>query len=102
MDKITQDAMEIAEKICQRKFEEHFDTKLGEKKVYIEKSQMDIYREQMKMWDELGKTHLKKKQSITIRVAEQDIETIKIKASKLGLPYQTYINMLIHKEATKL
>jgi hypothetical protein len=40
MDKISQDAMEIAEKICQRKFEEHFNTKLGEKKVYIEKSHL--------------------------------------------------------------
>ncbi len=45
---------------------------------------------------------LKRKHPITIRVAEQDIEAIKIKASKLGLAYQTYINMLIHKEATKL
>ena len=45
--------------------------------------------------------HLKNKKSITIRVAPQDIEAIKIKASKLGLAYQTYINMLIHKEATK-
>jgi len=62
MDKISQDAIEIAEKICQRKFEEHFNTKLGEKKVYIEKSQMDIYREQMIMWDELGKTHLTQKE----------------------------------------
>ncbi|WP_341763530.1 CopG family antitoxin [Candidatus Tisiphia endosymbiont of Beris chalybata] len=49
-----------------------------------------------------AKMHLKKKHPITIRVAEQDIEAIKIKASKLGLAYQTYINMLIHKEATKL
>ena len=62
MDKISQDAMKIAEQICQRKFEEHFNTKLGENKVYIEKSQMDIYREQMTMWDELGKTHLTQKE----------------------------------------
>jgi len=59
-------------------------------------------QEDFNFFQNAAKTHLKKKQSITIRVAEQDIETIKIKASKLGLPYQTYINMLIHKEATKL
>ncbi|MDD9334465.1 MULTISPECIES: CopG family antitoxin [unclassified Candidatus Tisiphia] len=61
------------------------------------KNQNDI-----KLFQNAAKTHLKRKHPITIRVAEQDIEAIKIKASKLGLAYQTYINMLIHKEATKL
>ncbi|WP_367363673.1 CopG family antitoxin [Candidatus Tisiphia endosymbiont of Nedyus quadrimaculatus] len=56
----------------------------------------------LKLLQNAAKTHLKRKYPITIRVAEQDIEAIKIKASKLGLAYQTYINMLIHKEATKL
>ncbi|WP_425362681.1 CopG family antitoxin [Candidatus Tisiphia endosymbiont of Hybos culiciformis] len=62
----------------------------------------------IKNQDDLGlfqnaaKTHLKQKHPITIRVAQQDIEAIKIKASKAGLAYQTYINMLIHKEATRL
>lgn len=42
------------------------------------------------------------KKQITIRVSSQDIEAIKIKASKLGLAYQTYINMLIHKDVTSL
>jgi predicted DNA binding CopG/RHH family protein len=46
--------------------------------------------------------HLRKKQPITIRVPVHDLEAIKIKASKSGLPYQTYINMLIHKEAIKV
>lgn len=56
----------------------------------------------LKLFQNAAKIHLKRKYPITIRVAEQDIETIKIKASKLGLAYQTYINMLIHKDATKL
>lgn len=49
-----------------------------------------------------AKEHLNSKKSITIRVSLRDIEAIKIKASKLGLAYQTYLNMLIHKEATKI
>jgi len=56
----------------------------------------------LKLFQNAAKAHLRKKYPITIRVARQDIEAIKIKASKLGLAYQTYINMLIHKEATKL
>ena len=46
--------------------------------------------------------HMQAKKSITIRVSCQDIEVIKIKASKLGVPYQTYINMLIHKDTQGL
>ena len=46
--------------------------------------------------------HLKNKKSITIRVANHDLEAIKIKASKVGLAYQTYINMLIHQAATEM
>jgi predicted DNA binding CopG/RHH family protein len=46
--------------------------------------------------------HLKSKKSITIRVANHDLEAIKIKASKMGLAYQTYINMLIHQAASKV
>jgi predicted DNA binding CopG/RHH family protein len=43
--------------------------------------------------------HVKKKKSITIRLSESDLEVMQLKASKLGIPYQTYINMIIHKDA---
>lgn len=46
--------------------------------------------------------HSKNKKSITIRIANHDLEEIKIKASKLGLAYQTYINMLLHQAAPKI
>jgi len=42
-----------------------------------------------------------KKQPITIHIANNDLEAIKVKASKKGMEYQTYINMVIHKAATK-
>ena len=45
--------------------------------------------------------HLKTKRPVTIRIANNDLEAIKIKASKSGVAYQTYINMIIHKEAVK-
>lgn len=44
--------------------------------------------------------HIKQnKKPVTIRLSVQDLEAIKIKAAKRGLPYQTYINMLIHMDA---
>ncbi len=47
-----------------------------------------------------AKSHISDKKPITIRVSTNDIEAIKIKASKCGIPYQTYLNMVIHKEAS--
>lgn len=49
-----------------------------------------------------AKRHVQNKKPITIRLSVADLEAIKIKASKCGLPYQTYLNMLIHKDATSL
>ncbi|MCC8368511.1 MAG: hypothetical protein LN573_00265 [Rickettsia endosymbiont of Oxypoda opaca] len=49
-----------------------------------------------------AKEHVARKKSITIRLTEHDIEAMKFKASKKGIPYQTYINMVIHLDAVKL
>lgn len=49
-----------------------------------------------------ARRHVQNKKPITIRLSVQDLEAIKIKASRCGLPYQTYLNMLIHKDATSL
>ena len=57
--------------------------------------------EKLKLLADSAKAHLKSKKPVTIRIATQDIEAIKIKASRCGLPYQTYINMLIHLDAVK-
>lgn len=58
--------------------------------------------QQLENFKKLAAKHQKDKKVITIRAANYDLEAIKIKASKLGLAYQTYINMLIHQEATKV
>jgi predicted DNA binding CopG/RHH family protein len=39
------------------------------------------------------------KKSITIRISGGDIQAMKVKAAKMGVPYQTYINILIHRDA---
>lgn len=59
-------------------------------------SDMDAEMATMK---NLAVLHKKRKLSVTLRVQETDLEIMRIKASKLGTPYQTYINMLIHKDA---
>lgn len=40
---------------------------------------------------------LKKNKRINIRLSESDLEAIKLKAIKEGMPYQTLINSIIHK-----
>ena len=47
-----------------------------------------------------AKNHLAIKKSITLRVSPRDLEVMRLKASRLGVPYQTYINMVIHKDAS--
>ncbi len=47
-----------------------------------------------------AKLHLKQRKKISLSVLEKDLELIKIKASRKGIPYDAYINMLIHKDAT--
>lgn len=47
-----------------------------------------------------AKNHLKVKKAITLRVSPHDLEVMRLKASRLGIPYQTYINMVIHKDAS--
>lgn len=39
----------------------------------------------------------KKSRSISLRINEHDLNDLKIKAEKNGLPYQTMINVIIHK-----
>ena len=39
------------------------------------------------------------KKSITIRISDNNIQAMKVKAAKMGVPYQTYINILIHRDA---
>ena len=63
---------------------------------------IDNKKSTIKRLQSIAKKQLKDKKPITIRIAVNDIEAIKIKASKCGIPYQTYINMLIHKDATSL
>lgn len=50
-----------------------------------------------KKYSQIAKNTLKKNKSITIRLAERDIQKIKAKALEEGLPYQTLITSVIHK-----
>ena len=46
-----------------------------------------------------AKKHVEQRKSVTIRLLSKDIEIMKEKAEKLGVPYQTYINIVIHRDA---
>ncbi len=49
--------------------------------------------------DAAGKTSLKTKR-ISIRVVEDDLEKLKVKAAESGIPYQTLLGSLIHQYVT--
>ncbi len=47
-----------------------------------------------------AKETLKKNRNINIRISENDLESIKLKAAREGMPYQTLIGSLLHKYAS--
>lgn len=59
-------------------------------------------KEEMTNIKKAARNHSGRKKSITIRLSEIDLEEIKIRASKIGIPYQTYIGMIVHKDATSI
>jgi predicted DNA binding CopG/RHH family protein len=46
-----------------------------------------------------AKETMRKKRNINIRISEQDLEAIKLRAAREGLPYQTLIGSILHKYA---
>jgi predicted DNA binding CopG/RHH family protein len=46
-----------------------------------------------------AKASLKKDHRLNIRISEQDLKAIQVKAMEEGLPYQTFIASVIHKVA---
>ncbi|MBI9070707.1 MAG: hypothetical protein JEY94_03875 [Melioribacteraceae bacterium] len=45
-------------------------------------------------------TKAKKNKSISLRISSYDLERLKEKAEKSGIPYQTLINSVLHKYVT--
>lgn len=41
--------------------------------------------------------HHKKTETITLRISPFDLEAMKMQANRAGIPYQTFINALMHK-----
>lgn len=59
-------------------------------------------KREMAMLLEAAKNYVAEKKSISIRVSNDDLEAMRYKAAKMGVPYQTYINILIHRDAVSL
>ncbi len=47
-----------------------------------------------------AKETMKKTRHINLRISEHDLEAIKLRAAREGLPYQTLIGSIIHKYAS--
>ncbi|MEK7155386.1 MAG: hypothetical protein AAB734_00755, partial [Patescibacteria group bacterium] len=60
-----------------------------------------ISEKEKKYWQQVAANSIseRKKKALSLRLGERDIDRIKAKASKKGLPYQTLIASVIHKYA---
>jgi len=59
------------------------------------------FEENKKMFEEAARNHieLRKTKRITLRVKNEDLLKVKVKAEKANIPYQRLLNVLIHKYA---
>jgi len=55
------------------------------------------FREEKRKLEEASRNTLKKDSRINIRVSSRDLERIRKKATKEGVPYQTLISSTLHK-----
>lgn len=63
---------------------------------YVSISNLDEVKEHLKQ--AAINTDIRKK--ISLRLPQGDLQRIKLKAQKLGMPYQTLINSVLHQYAT--
>ena len=54
-------------------------------------------QEEIKKSKEYVNATLKKDQRMNIRITKKDIDALKVKAVKEGIPYQTLVSSIIHK-----
>lgn len=74
-----------------------------EEKDIIKASELGVFKsisnleKQKEKYSKIAQNTLRKNKSITIRLAERDLLKIKAKAAEAGLPYQTFLTSMIHK-----
>ena len=68
----------------------------------IELAESYSSEETKKKLDELvvfAESHIEERTNINLDMSTRDIEELKYRASKLGIPYKTIINMVVHRYA---
>lgn len=86
------------------------------KKIYLDDEEREIdealesgnvvfsklSKKEMNRLAEIARNTSAKSQSISIRISLKDLVKIKARALHKGMPYQTLISSVIHKEAEKI
>jgi len=58
---------------------------------------VDSLAENKKLYHAYAKETLQKTKNINIRLSAMDLQRIRIKAARAGIPYQTLLSLLIHQ-----
>lgn len=82
------------------------NTTLSKEELQIEQQrrtgdyvQVDNF-EKEKACYQAGAKVFNKRRKITISIVERNLEQLKLEAAQAGIPYQTYINSILHKYIT--
>lgn len=59
------------------------------------------FEKQKKLLEQAAKNTLNKTKNINIRLSERDLQKLKAKAVREGIPYQTLASSILHKSASE-
>jgi predicted DNA binding CopG/RHH family protein len=58
---------------------------------------IDNSPEEIKKYQNYARQHLNKDKRVNIRISSRDLELLKLRSMREGLPYQTFISSILHK-----
>ena len=59
------------------------------------------FDKQKKLLENAAKTTLNKTRNINIRLSERDVQKLKVRAVREGIPYQTLASSILHKSTSE-
>ncbi len=57
------------------------------------------FAKEKKILEEAARNTLNKTRNINLRLSERDLQKLKVKAARLGIPYQTLASSILHQNS---
>lgn len=95
MTKLSQDLHDFDYELDQEELQILADANAG---LYVS---VENWEERKKELQQIAENTLRKNKNINIRLTEQDLHYLKLKAAEEGIPYQTLASSILHKAVAR-